>query len=128
MTKSSGALMKIIEGEGNDDAFPENLGTLLSWTAPDADSGFGERGEERTASLAAFLRPDDEDALHVRVKLSTEGIRTLVTTEARLQEGDTVYVESGGQRRPHRISRLRKGLRSRDPDTLRVGQLTEIAG
>jgi hypothetical protein len=97
-----------------------------AWAHDGLAADFGERGDEPHPHLAAFRNPSERQPLRARVKLSANGKATLVTVEPSLRDGDVIYVESQGTRKGHRISGMRRGLRSRDPQELRIAVLAAI--
>lgn len=121
-----GGIMTRSEAQDTKDGRPWNLGAGAVWTpdAPEADAG--ERAEDLQPHLAAYLGASDREALRARVKPSTTGRLTLVTVEPRLRDGDVIHVDGAGGRKAHRISGMRHGLRSRDPQDLRIAQLSAI--
>lgn len=116
------------QGEAQEprDGEPRNAAADSAWAPAELAADFGERAEEHQPHLAAYPDASDRQALRARVKLSASGRPTLVTAETRLRDGDRVYVESGGRRKAHLVCGLRRGLRSRDPQDLRIAQLREI--
>ncbi len=91
----------------------------------DAAVGSAEPGADR-ASLEAYRGPTGQEAVAGRVKDSPDGTTTLLTSDSDLDEGGVVYVHVRGERRPHRILSLRRGLRARDQAGLRVGRIVEL--
>lgn len=113
------------EAQDTKDGQPWSLAGTV-WTPEDSAADAGERAEDLQAHRTAYLGATDREALRARVKPSSSGRLTLVTVEARLRDGDVIHVDGSGGRKAHRISGLRRGLRSRDPQDLRIAQLTEI--
>ncbi len=108
------------------DPGPELVAAQPGGTQPGRQAGFGERGEDDLPPVVAFADAASREPLQARVRLSSSAPPTLVTKEPGLHEGDVVFVESLGKRRAHRICGMRRGLRARDPQDLRVAQLHEI--
>ncbi len=117
-----------MQGEAQDmiEGWPDTIAAQAGRTPPDQGGDFGERGEEELPQLAAFADASSREPLRARIRPGSSAPPTLVTNEPRLHEGDVVYVESQGKRRAHRICGMRRGLRSRDPQDLRIAQLREI--
>ncbi len=114
------------EAQDTIDGWPDAIAAPAGRAPQGQQADFGQRGDEEVPHLAAFAHAGSRQPLQARVRLSSSTPPTLVTTETRLHEGDVVYVESLGKRRAHRICAMRRGLRSRDPQDLRIAQLREI--
>lgn len=114
------------EAQDTKDGWPWSLAEAGAWAPEDAALDAGERAEDLQAHRTAYLGSSDREALRARVKPSSGGRLTLVTVEVRLRDGDVIHVDCTGGRKAHRISGLRRGLRSRDPLELRIAQLSEI--
>lgn len=120
--------MRSIEGEGADDGHPSDPLLAPDWPIDPEDADFDGRGGEQPAGPGVFLGAADGAQLRARVHISVDGRPTLLTVERHLREGDMVYLDTRGERRPHRIAALRRGLRLRDHAQLRIAQLDEVAG
>ena len=120
--------MRSIEGEGADDAYPSDPLLAPAWPADAEDSDFDSRGGDPPSGARVFPAATGNERLRARVRIAFDGTPTLLTIEPHLREGDILYVDTRGQRRPHRIASMRRGLRLRDGKDLRVAQLDEVAG
>ncbi len=117
-----------MQGEAQDtiEGWPDAMAAQAGRAPQGQEADYGERGENDPPQLAAFADATSREPLQARVRLSSSAPPTLVIRDARLHEGDVVFVESLGQRRAHRLCAMRRGLRSRDPQDLRIAQLREI--
>ena len=115
------------EAQDTQDGRPWSLAAGGVWTPDDSASELGERGGELQPHRAAYRGASDREALRAWVKPAASGRPTLVTVDTRLRDGDVIHVDGPGGRKAHRISGMRRGLRSRDPQDLRIAQLTEVS-
>ncbi len=120
--------MRSIEGEGADEGYPSDPLLAPAWPLDADDTDFDGRGGEQPAGPGVFLGAADGRPLRARVRISVDGRPTLLTIEPHLREGDVVYLDTRGERRPHRVAAMRRGLRMRDHADLRIAQLDEVAG
>lgn len=85
-----------------------------------------DRGDECTVDCSVYINKDDPTSLDARVRVSGNGSFWLTTTKPVPNDGDVVHVTTGRVTKAYRVSNMRRGLRSRDRENLRVGELIEV--
>jgi hypothetical protein len=85
-----------------------------------------DRSDECTVDCSVYINKHDPTPLEARVRVSGNGSFWLTTTKPVPNHGDVVHVTMGRVTRSYRVSNMRRGLRSRDRENLRVGELIEV--
>ena len=85
-----------------------------------------DRSDECAVDGSVYINKHDPTPLDAKVRVSGNGTFCLTTTKPVPNDGDVVHVALGRVSKSYRVSNMRSGLRSRDREDLRVGELTEI--
>ena len=85
-----------------------------------------DRSDECAVDCSVYINKHDPTPLDARVRVSGNGSFWLTTTKTVPNDGDVVHVTTGRVTKAYRVSNMRRGLRSRDRENLRVGELIEV--
>ena len=85
-----------------------------------------DRGDECTVDCLVYMNKQDPAPIDARIKVSANGSFWLITTKPVPNDGDVIHVTMNRVNKSYRVGNMRGGLRARDRDDLRIGELTEV--